>query len=136
MTQGATENTKHIRLDKWLKLSCLFKTRAMAARACEAGKVKLNGDRVKPAHTLAVGDEITIRRRTKYYNFEVLGIVHKNVSKKDARLLYKENTVQIPEKSKELHELLQEWDRQGKRKYKGRPTKKERRDLERFKDDF
>lgn len=124
---------KKIRLDKWLKLSCLFKTRAAAAKACEAGKVKVNSARVKPAQMLCIGDRVTIKRRSKYHNYEVLDIVYKNVSRKDARLLYKEETVDIPEESKELYELLQEWDRQGKRKYKGRPTKKERRDLDKLK---
>ncbi|NIV93543.1 hypothetical protein GWN42_12255 [candidate division KSB1 bacterium] len=59
-------------------------------------------------------------------------IVNKNISNKDAKLLYNEHKPEISEESKELYELLQEWDKAGKRKYKGRPTKKERRDLEKF----
>ena len=136
MNQDSVENKKKIRLDKWLKLSCLFKTRAAAAKACEAGKVKVNSSRVKSAQIITIGDEITIKRRSKYCTFEVLDIVQKNVSKKDARLLYKEQTIEIPEENKRLYQLLQEWDKQGKRKFKGRPTKKERRELDRFKDDF
>ncbi len=136
MNQDSAEHKKKIRLDKWLKLSCLFKTRAAASKACDAGKVKVNASRVKPAQIITIGDEITIKRRSKYCTFTVLDIVLKNVSKKDARLLYKEQTIEIPEENKQLYQLLQEWDQQGKRKFKGRPTKKERRNLDKLKDDF
>ena len=130
MPTHAPKENMPIRLDKWLKISRLFKTRALATRACEDGKVKVNDQKSKPARMITVGDKITIKRKSKYYTFDVLEIVHKNISNKDAKLLYHENTPEIPEESKELYELLQEWDKEGKRKYKGRPTKKERRDIE------
>ncbi len=130
MPTHAPKESMPIRLDKWLKISRLFKTRALATRACEDGKVKVNDQKSKPARMIKVGHKITIKRKSKYYTFDVLEIVHKNISNKDAKLLYHENTPEIPEESKELYELLQEWDKEGKRKYKGRPTKKERRDIE------
>jgi ribosome-associated heat shock protein Hsp15 len=129
--QSSTEEKK-IRLDKWLKISRIYKTRALAARACEDGKVKVNEQKAKPSRIVQVGDKITIKVRSKYRTFDILDIVQKNVSNKDAKFLYHEHLPKISEESKELYELLQEWDREGKRKYKGRPTKKERRDLEKF----
>ncbi|MFQ5641863.1 MAG: RNA-binding S4 domain-containing protein [bacterium] len=127
-----TTESKKIRLDKWLKISRIYKTRAIAARACEDSKVKVNDQKAKPARVIQIGDRITIKVRSKYRMFDVLDIVQKNVSNKDAKLLYHEYIPEIPEESKELYELLQEWDRDGKRKFKGRPTKKERRDLDKL----
>ncbi|MCG8606544.1 RNA-binding S4 domain-containing protein [bacterium] len=126
--------TNRIRLDKWLKLSRIYKTRALATRACEDGKVKVNGQRAKPARAIQIGDQLTIKFRKAYRTFDVLGIVHKNVSKKDARDLYFERMPQLSEKEKELYALLQEWNNAGKRKYKGRPTKKERRNMDKFRE--
>jgi len=130
-TQDPKES-KPIRLDKWLKISRLFKTRALATRACDDGKVKVNDQKSKPARMIKVGDKITIKRKSKYRALDVLEIVHKSISNKDAKLLYHENIPEISEKSKELYELLQDWDKEGKRKYKGRPTKKERRNIEKL----
>ncbi|MFQ6116490.1 MAG: RNA-binding S4 domain-containing protein, partial [bacterium] len=108
------------------------KTRALAVRACEEGKVKVNNNKAKPARMIKIGDQITIRVRNKYRSFDVVEIVYKSISNKDAKFLYVEHTPKLSEESKELYELLQEWDRAGKRKYKGRPTKKERRTLEKL----
>ncbi len=126
------KESKPIRLDKWLKISRLFKTRALATRGCEDGKVKVNDQKSKPARMIKIGDKITIKRKSKYRTFDVLEIVHKSISNKDAKLLYQEKTPEIPEESKELYELLRDWDEEGKRKYKGRPTKKERRDIDKL----
>lgn len=126
------EPDKKIRLDKWLKISRIYKSREQAIRACNEGKVKVNDQKSKPSHIIAVGDKITIKGRSKYRTFDVVDIVQKNVSNKDAKLLYKEHTPQLSEDSKELYEILQEIDKQGRRKYKGRPTKKERRQLEKI----
>lgn len=126
------EAEKTIRLDKWLKISRIYKTRALAVRACEEGKVKVNNNKAKPARMIKIGDQITIRVRNKYRSFDVVEIVYKSISNKDAKFLYVEHTPKLSEESKELYELLQEWDRAGKRKYKGRPTKKERRTLEKL----
>jgi ribosome-associated heat shock protein Hsp15 len=127
-----TENLvpeKTIRLDKWLKISRVYKTRALATRACEEGKVKVNDKKAKPARLIKIGDKITIKVKSRYRSFDVVDIVYKSISNKDAKLLYNEHTPKLSEESKELYEVLQEWDREGRRKHKGRPTKKERRDL-------
>lgn len=126
---------KTIRLDKWLKLSRLYKTRAIATRACEDGKVKINNVKSKPARMVKIDDVIIIKAKSKYRTFDVIDIVYKSISNKDARNLYREHEVEMSEESKELFELLQEWDKQGKRKYKGRPTKKERRELDKWREE-
>lgn len=123
---------KTIRLDKWLKISRIYKTRALSTRACEEGKVKVNDKKAKPARLIKIGDKITIKVRNRYRTFDVVDIVYKSISNKDAKQLYNEHTPKISEESEELYELLQEWDREGRRKYKGRPTKKERRVLEKL----
>lgn len=126
---------KTIRLDKWLKLSRICKTRAIATKACEDGKVKVNDVRAKPARMVIIGDTITIKKGSKYKTFTILDIVQKNISNKDAKNLYREHEVEIADESKELFELLKEWDTAGRRKFKGRPTKKERRDMDKLKGD-
>ncbi len=123
-----------VRLDKWLKVSCLFKTRALATRACEDGKVKVNDAKAKPARQIKAGDVITIKMRSKYRTFDVLKVVQKSIPKKLARELYAEQVNEVSDDAKELITLLRDWDKQGKRKYKGRPTKKERRQLDDIKD--
>ncbi|MCH9008115.1 MAG: S4 domain-containing protein [Calditrichaeota bacterium] len=134
MQSGETVD-KTIRLDKWLKLSRLYKTRAIATRACDDGKVKINNVKSKPARMVKIGDVIIIKAKSKYRTFDVVDIVYKSISNKDARNLYREHEVEMSEESKELFELLQEWDKQGKRKYKGRPTKKERRELDKWREE-
>jgi len=132
-SENSSEKT--VRLDKWLKFSRLFKTRALATRACEDGKVKVNDIKSKPARLLKIGDVLTIKRKSKYRTFDVLNIVQRSISNKDARELYHERTPEIAETSQGLYELLQQWHAEGRRKYKGRPTKKERRDMERFREE-
>ncbi len=124
---------KTIRLDKWLKISRIYKTRAQAIRACDEGKVKVNDQKAKPARLIAVGDKITIKSRSQYRTFDVVDIVQKNLSNKDAKLLYHEHQPQLSEDARELYQILQEIDKQGRRKYKGRPTKKERRQMDKLK---
>ncbi len=102
-TQDPRES-KPIRLDKWLKISRLFKTRALATRACDDGKVKVNDQKSKPARMIKVDDKITIKRKSNYPTFDVLEIVHTHNSNKDAKRLDHENIPEIPEESKELYE--------------------------------
>lgn len=132
MKEQTIQPEKTIRLDKWLKIARIYKTRSLAARACEEGKVKVNSAKAKPSRMIKIGDQITIKVKHKYRTLDVVDIVHKSISNKDAKMLYHEHTPQLSEGSKELFQLLQEWDRQGKRKYKGRPTKKERRALQKL----
>ena len=121
-----------VRLDKWLKFSRICKTRAIASKMCETGKVKVNDEKAKPARLVRAGDKITIKIKSNYRNFDILEIVQKGVSNKDAKNLYHEHKLEISDESKALYAVLQDWDVRGKSKYKGRPTKKERRDIDKI----
>jgi ribosome-associated heat shock protein Hsp15 len=122
------------RLDKWLKIARIFKTRDLAAQACELRHVKVNNKAAKPAKMIKASDQITVKMKNgRYVNLAVLGVSGKNVSAKDAKMLYEKKEIQLSEKSRELLELVEKAKITYKPKYKGRPTKKERRKLEKLK---
>ena len=82
-----------IRLDVWLDVACLFKTRSEAQKACRAGKVDVNGHHAKPNRIVHVGDELNITRsfgRTQRVTVKQLALRH--LPKSDARLLYEDLT--------------------------------------------
>lgn len=130
MHNKETINKPSQRLDKWLKIVRLFKTRTQAAQACEGNLVKVNEITAKPSKAVSPGDDIIIRLRGKYRSFKVLGISERSICAKDARLLYEETTdANLSPEDKELMKLMKEFHKTQKQKYKGRPTKRERRDL-------
>jgi ribosome-associated heat shock protein Hsp15 len=119
------------RLDKWLKIARLFKTRAQATQACESRRVKVNDQVAKPAKAIRPGDRLTIRRENgRYINFQVLGLCSKSIAAPRARELYHAETPDIPQETLELMALFSQASKQIKPKYKGRPTKKDRRRLD------
>ncbi|MBN1560304.1 hypothetical protein JW998_08640 [candidate division KSB1 bacterium] len=121
------------RIDKWLHISCLFKTRSKAARACEERRIKVNGVIARPATLVKGGDELTIRRANgQFVNMKILAISERNVSSKEAKCLYEVEALQLSEEAKELMELFSGSITYERPKYKGRPTKKERRKMEKF----
>ena len=123
------------RIDKWLNISCLFKTRAKATKACDDRRIKINGEIAKPAKTVKPGDQLTIKNSGgKFTNYTVLAISHKNLSAKDAKHLYEKEELELSDEAKELMELFGDSVKRQKPKYKGRPTKKERRKLDKFRD--
>jgi ribosome-associated heat shock protein Hsp15 len=82
-----------IRLDVWLDVACLFKTRSEAKRACESGKVEVNGDRAKPHRVVREGDEIRIGRGFgRHQTVVVVAVLDAHVKKADARTLYQDLT--------------------------------------------
>ncbi len=89
-----------MRLDKWLKVVRIFKTRSKAAEACDLGKVNVNDQSAKAAKTIKAGDKITVRFKYKRRTFDVLGISLKSISAEKARLLYHEHPP-TPEEVKE-----------------------------------
>jgi ribosome-associated heat shock protein Hsp15 len=92
------------RLDVWLDVSCLFKTRSEAQRACKGGKVDVNGHSAKPHRDLRVGDVIEITRsQGKRQRVVVKGLTDRHISKAEARLLYEDTT---PPPSPEEQALL------------------------------
>ena len=117
---------KQIRLDKWLKIARIFKTRSQATKACDEGEVKVTGEKAKAAKPIRPGDKLTIKVHSHYRELEVLDISFKSISAKKARELYREEQKQkLPEEDLELIRLM----KKSVIKFPGRPTKKERRDL-------
>jgi ribosome-associated heat shock protein Hsp15 len=113
------------RIDIWLKLTCLFKHRTEATEACKGGHVKLNGARVKPAATVKEGDIVEFYLGTHFRRVVVQGLPESNVSKEVARTMYIDET---PPPQKVERDTTAFRDRG-----LGRPTKKERREIERLK---
>jgi len=111
------------RIDHWLKLVCLFKHRADATEACRGGHVKVNGLRVKPAATVREGDLIEFLQGTHFRRVVVAAIPESNVSKEAARTMYIDETPK-----QEVDRAIKVFRDRGS----GRPTKKERRDIEKL----
>jgi ribosome-associated heat shock protein Hsp15 len=80
-------------LDVWLDVACLFKTRSEAKRACEGGKVEVNGEHAKPHRAVREGDEIRISRGFgRHQTVVVVAVMDDHVKKSDARTLYQDLT--------------------------------------------
>jgi ribosome-associated heat shock protein Hsp15 len=123
-------SAEKLRLDKYLWAIRIFKTRTQAAAACDSGKVKLRGAAVKAARPVAIGDQYDIRTEAKRWKIEVTGLLANRVQYSEAIKYYLDIT---PEEDKLFnHRIASSFDT-GKRQSKiGRPTKKERRDLDDF----
>jgi ribosome-associated heat shock protein Hsp15 len=113
------------RIDLWLKHACVVRHRAEATDACKGGLVKINGRRVKPSADVRAGDLVELTE-PRYRKLVVLGIPPKQASKEAARLLYRDET---PEPTPEQVAVRIAMREDGS----GRPTKKERREIERWK---
>ncbi|UJP05651.1 MAG: RNA-binding S4 domain-containing protein [Nitrosomonas sp.] len=124
------EIIEKFRIDKWLFATRFFKTRSLAAEAVERGRVTLNGQRIKPAKIVATGDHLTIRIGNYQYDIEVMGLSNKRGSASQAQLLYRET-----DESRTQRELVAarlKAQPQPPLYTKGRPTKRDRREMERF----
>ena len=126
-------NDDRIRLDVWLDVSCLFKTRSEAKRACEGGKVDVNGDHAKPNRFIREGDRVRISRGAgRFQDVVVRIILEQHVKKSEARALYDDVT---PKPSPEEVEM-----RRAERAYRaaataaGTPDRRKRRELRRMKE--
>jgi ribosome-associated heat shock protein Hsp15 len=123
------ENEK-LRIDKYLWAIRIFKTRNLAADACNNGKVKCNGLNIKPAKTVATGEQYEVKTEAKKWLIEVTGLLHTRVQFSEAIKFYIDLT---PEEEKEKTHTSSFVFSTGKRKSKqGRPTKKEKRNLDDF----
>jgi ribosome-associated heat shock protein Hsp15 len=119
-----------LRLDKYLWAIRLFKTRSQAAEACDKGKVKHNGDPVKAARAVNTGDEYEVKTDTRKWRIMVTGLLEKRVQYSEAVKYYKDIT---PAEETERLQFQAASFHTGKRLSKlGRPTKKQRRDLDDF----
>lgn len=122
-----------IRLDKYLWAIRLFKTRTLAAAACDSGKVKYEGGQAKASKQVNIGDEYEVKTEAKRWRIKVTGLLHNRVAYSEAILHYLDIT---PEEEIQRLQYQAASFHTGKRRSKiGRPTKKERRELDEFLDD-
>ena len=117
------------RIDKWMWAARIFKTRTIAAEACKKGRIQLNGAQAKPSRMVKPGDVIQVRKPPVTYSFKVLQAIEKRVGAK----LVPEIMENV--KTPDQYELLEMNKISGfvnRAKGTGRPTKKDRRDLDEF----
>jgi ribosome-associated heat shock protein Hsp15 len=118
-----------VRVDKWLWAVRIFKTRALAADACRRGRVLVNGLPAKPSRELRSGNKVTVRKPPVLYSYKVKEIVEKRVSAKIVDQ-YLEDQTSLEELDKlKVNDTFFFKRKQGT----GRPTKKERREIDKLK---
>lgn len=118
---------KSVRIDKYLWAIRQYKTRSKASEACRKGKVHINQEEAKPSKDVRVGDEVTIRVKSMHKTIQVTGLIEKRGSAAVAAENFEDLTPREEyDKLKKMNELNAEWREKGA----GRPTKKERRQIE------
>ena len=119
-----------LRIDKYLWAIRLFKTRSLAAAACDSGKVKWDGAQVKASKQVHVGEEYEVKTEARRWRIKVTGLLHNRMAYTEAIKYYIDIT---PAEELERLEFQASSFHTGKRLSKiGRPTKKQRRDLDEF----
>ncbi len=131
MTGPERETQEEMRLDKWLWAARFFKTRSLAAEAINGGKVHLNGKRAKPGRQIHPGSQLRIHKGPYEWDITVQEIPKQRRSASEAKNFYSETQESI-----NLRQQLTEEQRRIRagtaHSDKGRPTKRDRRQLERF----
>lgn len=122
-----------VRIDKWLWAVRVFKTRSLATDACKMNRVSINGQLTKPSRLVKEGDVISVRKPPIEYSFKVLRVLNNRVG---AKLVpeYMENVT--PKEQYDILELQRLSRFVDRTKGLGRPTKKDRRDMESFIEDM
>ena len=118
-----------VRVDKYLWAMRIYKTRSIATDACKCGRVKMNGVEVKPSRMFHVGDIFTIRKGPITYTYRILQLWGNRVGAKLVPEYLQDIT---PKEQLELLELARYAAQSGRDRGTGRPTKKDRRDIEHF----
>ncbi|EKF74721.1 heat shock protein 15 kDa [Alcanivorax hongdengensis A-11-3] len=122
-----------VRIDSWLWAARFFKTRTLAKTAIEGGKVQIDGNRAKPSKTVQPGQRITITKGTEHFEVVVQSLSSKRGPASEAQQLYEE-TAQSQAR-REMNSEQRKLARAAAAAPDHRPSKKERRDIQRFKRD-
>jgi ribosome-associated heat shock protein Hsp15 len=122
--------SESVRIDKWLWAARFFKTRSLATDAVDGGKVKLNGERVKPARAVKAGDRLEIDNGATEWEVVVQGLADKRGSAAIAQTLYAETERSVAERQQKAEQ--RKLFREPSAAIKGRPTKRDRRQLDKF----
>lgn len=120
-----------VRIDKWLWAVRLFKTRSLAAEACKKSRVLMRGEAVKPSRNVRIGDVVVVKRSPVLFSYEVLALAENRMGAKLVSGFLKDVTT--PDQL-ELFELGKIAAQNNRDRGTGRPTKKDRRELEEFTD--
>jgi ribosome-associated heat shock protein Hsp15 len=100
---------ERLRVDIWLDVACLFKTRSEAQRACLGGKVEVGGQRAKPNRELKIGEALTISRPFGHkQQIIVRGLIDRHVPKADARALYEDVTPPLSPEEQAIRDLIRQ----------------------------
>ena len=118
-----------VRVDKYLWAMRIYKTRSIATDACKCGRVKMNGAEVKPSRMFHVGDVFTVRKGPITYTYRILQLWGNRLGAKLVPEYLQDIT---PKEQLELLELARYAAQSGRDRGTGRPTKKDRRDIEQF----
>ena len=122
---AAPASGENVRVDSWIWSVRLVKTRSMGAAACRGGHVRVNGERVKPAHTVRVGDEVRLRHDGRERVVVVKRVIRKRVGAPVAAECLVDNSPPPPPREAVAPAGVRD-------RGAGRPTKRDRRDLERL----
>lgn len=120
------------RLDKWLWAARFYKTRSLAKQAIDGGKVQVNGVRGKAARNLCCGDTVRVRTGSDERVVQVIALSDTRRGAKEAALLYQETAESLAERQRQAE--LRRASRSAVRYTEGRPDKRDRRELQRFRD--
>ena len=120
-----------VRLDRWLWAARFFKTRGLAQQAIAGGRVELNGARVKPAHALRAGDRLAIRRGDERFVVTVVALAERRGPASVARGLSAEDAASVAARA----EAAEQRRMVTVERRHGRPTKRERRQIDRLQRD-
>jgi len=128
-----TKEIEKLRIDKYLWAIRVFKTRSLATEACKAGKVKLNGQNIKPSYVVKIGEVYHIQKGIEKKVLKVVDLLEKRMDAKTAALYYEDQTPLEDTYSYKstFHAPMLRRDRGT-----GRPTKKDRREIDDLKEDF
>ena len=134
MTPGAAAGAApRVRLDKWLWAARFYKTRSLASLAIDAGQVRVDDERVKPAHALRTGATVTVRKQALIWQVEVIALSDRRGGASDAAGLYREHTASVDAREQAL--AARKAAAAAAPTHAGRPTKRQRRKLQEFLDE-
>jgi ribosome-associated heat shock protein Hsp15 len=123
-----------VRIDKWLWSVRIFKSRSISSDACKGNKVKIGDKTLKPSYLVRVGEHVQVFKEGFNLTFEVVALINKRVSATLAQPCYK-NLTPEEELNKYKDWFVGKGAPERRERGAGRPTKRERRDIEGFKDD-